>query len=197
MVFLVNTMYVFSITMAYDLGPASTTNDKIDFEEALYFRPFARFSAYGVGCLAGWLYFEFKNQEKYEFQGTLVNKVMRLFEFSGAAAWASILLGIFLINFFLWIVTPYYHDYYEKDYWPTWVAALYNATCRPMFVLGLALIIFPTFVNRGRGIKALLGSDTFSVTAKLTFGVYLVHDLVIFLPIFGEGETDHDGAGCQ
>ena len=104
--------------------------------------------------------------------------------------WASILLGIFLVNFFLWIVTPYYHEYFEKDYWPTWVAALYNSTCRPMFVLGLALIIFPTFVKRGRGIKALLGSDTFAITAKLTFGVYLVRDLVIFLPIFGEG-ADH------
>ena len=115
---------------------------------------------------------------------------MRLFDFSGLVAWTSILIGFGLVNFFMWIITPYYHEYYQQYYWPTWIAALYNAFSRPLFVLGLSLIIFPTFVGRGRCIKAFLSADFFSVTAKLVFGVYLVHDLVIFLPIFGDG-ADH------
>jgi len=53
-------------------------------------------------------------------------------------------------------------------------------TARPFFVVGVGLIIVPTFVGRLRVIKAFLGAETFEVLARLNYMVYMVHCLVLF-----------------
>lgn len=56
---------------------------------------------------------------------------------------------------------------------------LYNTFSRPVFVLGVGLIIAPCFVGRLRVIRGFLGAELFAFLAKLTYVGYLIHCLVI------------------
>ena len=53
----------------------------------------------------------------------------------------------------------------------------WNMFSRGLFIVGLALVLMPTFTGKLRGMLVFLGSDFWSPLSRLTFCVYLLHPL--------------------
>ena len=64
--------------------------------------------------------------------------------------------------------------------WPVDTRVFWNMFSRALFIIGLMLVLMPTFTGKLRGISALLGSHFWTPLARLTFSTYLIHYLIIF-----------------
>lgn len=174
--FLTNFIWNMAITAKYDFGIFVTIADKADYMHWMYLKPWTRFSAYGVGALFGWAYFEYKTRQKNpQFNQSVWTKMFMSYKISTLVAYVSFLVGIFLTTFLVFIQYSFYKNHLEYNNWDKFPAMMYNAFSRAGFVLGLTLIILPTFEGRLPWIKTFLGSDFMCVLGRLTFGVYLMH----------------------
>ncbi|CAM9306129.1 unnamed protein product [Chrysoparadoxa australica] len=65
--------------------------------------------------------------------------------------------------------------------WNVWQRTLYNAGTRPVWCLGLSLLCFVCLNNQGGLIQQFLAHRAWVPLARLSFGAYLLHPLVINL----------------
>ena len=54
------------LTAVHNLGIIITMDNSADFFDLIYMKPWSRFAAYGVGALLGFLYYEYKQNQKAE-----------------------------------------------------------------------------------------------------------------------------------
>ena len=142
----------------------------------LYLKPWPRFAVYGIGGLFGWAYFEYMSKDKYpQFQKSIWNKMFLSYRISGVLSYVSFFVGLFLTTFLVFIQHSFYKNEIAYNNWDKFPCMLFNAFARSGFILGLLLIILPTFENRLTWIKTLLGSDFMCVMGRLTYGVYLMN----------------------
>ena len=82
------------------------------------------------------------------------------------------------------------YDENENGEWPMGVRIFWNMFSRAFFILGLALVLLPTFTGKLRGISAFLGSTFWTPLARLTFSTYLIHIPVMYWNL-GSQRTAH------
>ena len=163
------------ITHKYDLGIQITFDNQSDFYNLVYMRPWNRFAPYGVGGIIGFMYFEYKKDQKYEreghsdYQPGLATKIFQAPKNNHFVTYGSLLAGLFLTTFFVFIMYDFFRHQLWINPWSTTANMLFNAFSRAFFVIGLALIIYPTFTNRLTWIKSFLSSDFMCVVGRLTF----------------------------
>ena len=58
---------------------------------------------------------------------------------------------------------------------------MYSVLDRGIFIAGLCLIVMPMFVKRLSWLTAILGNGVFAAMAKVTYSVYLIHVVIIFV----------------
>ena len=124
------------------------------------------------------MHFEYKYQDKYpEMSGSFGARYMNAVRDGRYLPTILFLLGAFICQFLIWIrlTVP---DMFERA-WPVALAALYNGFSMGVFVIGLILLMQPFFAGRLEPIRPLLGGTIYQPLAKLTFGTYLLHMLVI------------------
>ena len=80
-----------------------------------------------------------------------------------------------MTTFLVFIQYDFYRYELAINPWPKFANMMFNSFSRPLFCLGLTLIVLPTFSNRLTWIKSLLSSDAMCVLGRITFGVYLMH----------------------
>jgi hypothetical protein len=169
----------FFINSHYGFGPVNTGRTDVNQFDIIYIKPWCRFNPYGVGALFGWLYFEFKNQNKYNFE-TPFNKLMGFLSRSSLLSWIFFFIGVSIFTFLYFIMSPFYGGACEKKVcWSMFMASLYAAGARGLFVFGLALVIFPTFVGKLTFLRGFLSADLFTVLARLNYCGYIWHGVVM------------------
>ena len=169
------------------IGNVSITlqSDKIDnVGNIMYTKPWSRMGAYFVGALFGISYFELVKCDKYpELVGSFFNKCYRSLKESKLISLLSFVVGVGLTALYVFPYANFYRSCENKpgviNCWSPFYSFLYNLTSRPFFVLGVGLIISPTFVGRLRVVRGFLTADFFVVLARLNYMVYMVHCLVI------------------
>lgn len=162
-------------------------SDNIDALNLMYNKPWARMGAYFVGAIFGLSYFELANKEKYgELSNTFFNGCYNYLKSSRISSAIMALCGVGLTAIYVFPLRSFYLDCgasgtgKEANCWPLFPSFLYNLTARPFFVLGIGLVLAPTFVGRLRLVKYVLSAEPFVVLARLNYMVYLIHCLVIF-----------------
>eukprot|EP00611_Tribonema_gayanum_P001510 TRINITY_DN1110_c1_g1_i2.p1 TRINITY_DN1110_c1_g1~~TRINITY_DN1110_c1_g1_i2.p1 ORF type:complete len:767 (-),score=284.50 TRINITY_DN1110_c1_g1_i2:1197-3497(-) len=65
--------------------------------------------------------------------------------------------------------------------WPIWQRSAYNALTRPLWCLGLVMLCLPCFLNQGGLIQQMLSHRGWVPFARLSFGAYLLHPIIINL----------------
>jgi peptidoglycan/LPS O-acetylase OafA/YrhL len=164
------------VTAHFNFGIMLTFSDKEDMFHWLYMKPWARFSSYGVGAIFGLAYFEYTAKDKLQqFRLSIWAKIFDSYKNSAFVSCFSSLVGIFMTSFIVFIQYSFYKGELKTNTWPTAASMFYNAFARTGFVVGLTLIILPTFVKRFSWIKSFLGSDFMCVLGRLTYAVYLMH----------------------
>jgi hypothetical protein len=72
-------------------------------------------------------------------------------------------------------------NYFMMNYtWGKFPDSLFLIAVRPIFVIGLGLIILPVIVGKGNVLRNVLGCGIFNVFAKLTFNIYMFHEMFVF-----------------
>ncbi|KAG8173932.1 hypothetical protein JTE90_006022 [Oedothorax gibbosus] len=129
-----------------------------EFEEPIYTAPLSHVLSYGIGMLLG--YFMAKNKEvKFSKLHVVVGWVVSL----------ALTVGVQWISF-VW------RDGREAD--PIW-GAVYGATHRTAFSLGLSWIILACTYGYGGALARILCWRGFTVLSKLGYFGYLIHYIVI------------------
>ena len=89
--------------------------------DKFYYKPYIRASAYLMGCLTGFLYYEWKNENEtiLRIVNTIKNSIVIRVLFY--------VIGITLVEGAIWIITPYQTG--ESD-WSNVAQAFYNSLNR-------------------------------------------------------------------
>jgi len=173
------------------IGNLSIINQSTKIHNAndlIYNKPWSRMGAYFVGAIFGLSYFELVNKNKYgELTNSTFNKLYDILRNSVYISVGVCAVGIGLTALFVFPNNHFYThcntnptESANGDCWGRFPSFLYNFFSRPFFVLGVGLIIAPTFVGRLRAIKGFLGAQGFVVLARLNYMVYMIHCLVLF-----------------
>jgi hypothetical protein len=171
-----------TLTLIYDVAIFWGGNEKhFDSANMMYGKPWSRMGPYFVGAIAGFGFFEYKLKEKYP---ELCNTMMVKFQKKVASSTLPFLLfpiGVALTALYVFPLRPFFIDWGQAgNWWPKVYPFLYNSTVRVFFVVGVYLVLLPTFFGRFWFVKSFLESEIFSVLARLNYMVYLIHILVIF-----------------
>ncbi len=147
----------------------SRVND--DFYGLYYDKPYCRAPAYIVGLMLGLLYYDSRNEP-----GPALAKI------NSAISDNIVVRGIMyvagLAGLFGLIQTMYYLNKFSKDLSRT-QDMIYLLFSRPLFVVCLVLVMWPSMLGKGRVQKFLLGSHPAYVIGKLTYGIYMYHQLIM------------------
>ena len=182
---LLNIVYCIAITYAQDvnISPILETDANYfiinKYTDYLYVRPWARIGAYMVGLLFGFMYFEFRNRDryqqlKYSFGARFFSRVDRAHGFRRV---------LFFLGFALTFVIVFsQHDAYKcmGKCWNTSQNAFYNGLSRVLFVLGMALATSGALVGHNSFLQTLLGGDVWEVFSRLNYSVYMIHMYVFY-----------------
>jgi hypothetical protein len=173
---LVTCLIPFTLAMIYDLPPGIVvTNIDDSSMDMVYTKPWCRFSPYGVGAMFGLMFYEMRNAEK--LGNTFSSWIFYILGRSTLASWISLLSGVGLLTFLVFIRTP--NNFLGVSNWGTFLNSLYVGFSRALYTIGLSLILLPMFSNQCKGIAKFLGAEIFAVLAKITFMAYLFHIFIV------------------
>ena len=124
--------------------------------------------------LFAWIYVSYKFKEKHEVANfskittqLISNKPLRYSVYTvGASLTTSAVFLQHLIDYYCNSVKIYQN-------------VLFIVLSRPIFILGLFLVILPLMLGRGKQLSGFLGAPFMAPLSKLTYGVYMYH--IIFL----------------
>mmetsp|Transcript_23190 Transcript_23190/g.25732 ORF Transcript_23190/g.25732 Transcript_23190/m.25732 type:complete len:519 (+) Transcript_23190:580-2136(+) len=179
---LFNVVFNMAMTAKHNLAINQTFDNPADFMNIIYMKSWARFAPYGIGGILGFMYYEYKSDVKKEREDpsnivrpSLSTKIFRCSKSSHLVTYGCLLVGLSITSFLVFIQIDFYRKKLMTDPWNKFSNMLFNGFSRGLFVVGVTLIILPTFQNRLSWIKYLLSSDFMCVLGRLTFSVYLLH----------------------
>ncbi len=160
--------YKYNFSLSY-----SHSANEADQEIVYYIKPYCRVIPYIQGVFLYFLYEDGKQET-----GTIP-----AFQWVQKSVHDSRALRIFLYVFGgVALLLPVYSFYFIDRYPELWGKAFgifQMLSCRPVFILGLSLLILPVLVGRGKQLLAFLGHPSMNVLGKLTYGTYMLHIPVI------------------
>lgn len=137
-----------------------------------YIKPYCRIIPFLIGVFSAWMYLSYR---KNKAEKSLFNNINKWIISSALLRFAMYLTGSAII------LCCVYHqfDYYTFNHKTTPLQnALYIIIARPAIVFGILLVIYPSFLGKGRVMQILLGNELFGFLSKLTFGAYLFNEIV-------------------
>jgi len=147
-------------------------NTKYDTSTTVYDKPYCRATAYYLGIILFILYNEGNNDGRglcVKIKEAVYNRMsVRYLMYSMGVV---ILFGVYY--------SFYYLDAYPND-WSNAFGSAQMVISRPLFVIGLGLVIYPVIIGRGKNLLAILGHYIFNPLSKLTYGVYIIHLAICF-----------------
>lgn len=129
-----------------------------------YSKPYCRIPAYLVGLAFGFLNQRWVSDENHRpIPSTFAGA------FYLSAAGVALLACVFV---------PL-SDYRDAESWPPWANGLFLTFSRPVWATGLGVITTACALGRLPRLHAFLASPMWTPFARLTFGAYLMHPVVI------------------
>uniref|UniRef100_A0A3Q0KKR7 NRF domain-containing protein n=1 Tax=Schistosoma mansoni TaxID=6183 RepID=A0A3Q0KKR7_SCHMA len=159
----------FGISYANDYLPGPLSLSSFT---TIYLKPYTRWSTYAIGLLLGWFLEKHINILK-----NVNSKTKVLIGLIGAC-----LSSIFCVS----TVYGLYGLLSGKvEPFTTFGAATYTAFHRPIFILGIAIVVSMCALGCGGPIQWILTLSVFRVPSRLTYTAYLVHPIVILFIALG------------
>ncbi len=150
----------------------------------IYVKPYCRVGAYAVGAMFGLIFYTHKHDQKTgEIYDPLAFRLSKLVDIR-PIRYFIYALGLFLINYLIFIQCEAYHDYFEsiesgssdpQDYWAQDERNAFYSLSRTGYATGIGLILLPILMGHNKIACAFLGHAVFTPLARLSFCVYLIH----------------------
>ncbi len=181
------------VASAKDIS-SSVNRYNVAYSDYYYPMPYSRIQPYLIGILCAYWYIDSKRNNKVESGGSFVEvKTLsrRFAEFLGKTLWARLVCYVAgAAGCFGLIHAQYWINKYVKDY-PRWVDLLYLVGGRSAFVIAVFLLCLPALVGKGRLLKALLANNMMGILSKLTYGVYMMHQVALEYYIVSQHVSSH------
>ncbi|OMJ95593.1 hypothetical protein SteCoe_1019 [Stentor coeruleus] len=145
------------------------------FMDDLYMKPYNRVAPYFIGLLTGFIYYSYKKKKAGEEFDSLAAAIAETVNNSRIVRFIMYGLGLFLINFFMFILYDAYDSY---DSWSNSQNAAYFAFQKAAWGLALTLFFLPIFLGHMTFLRSFMQSNWWMPAAKLVFAVYLFHLVV-------------------
>ncbi|KAF5403364.1 Nose resistant to fluoxetine protein 6 [Paragonimus heterotremus] len=140
--------------------------------DTIYIKPYTRWSTYALGLILGWIIHRgYRLPQRVSFQKKLIFTLMGL----SLASVCCISTVYGLADLFS----------QKVPMWSTGVSALYTAVHRPIFIVGVGIVTYLCANQYASPIRSFLSWSTFRPFARLTYGAYLVHPIVIMFLALG------------
>jgi peptidoglycan/LPS O-acetylase OafA/YrhL len=153
------------------------------FMNDYYYKPYTRIAPYCIGLLAGFIYHAYKKNKLGEEFDPLASWFADVINKSQAVRFVLYALGLFFINFFMFIQ---YNAYQPGDEWSRSGNAAFAAFNKLGYSLGLTFIILPMTMGHLSWARVFFESNWWGPPSKLVFGVYLMHMVVGQVYLFSQ-----------
>jgi len=164
----------------YDLSVSYFYPAKGELFEDYYVRPYCRINAYLLGIVMAWAYLSWKRPEDKDSK---VNMYIRKWVDSKLAVYSLMALGIAIT--YGCVALQYVFNHYWEDI-RTWHNVVYIIISRPIFVVGVLLAVYPAILGKEPIMYKILGAPFWNPLAKLTYGAYMFHVILVISEKSGE-----------
>ncbi len=145
-----------------------------DYNRFYYVAPWARCPTYIIGILAGYLYVQYKSGKTPE--GNFLRRIA--VSFKSSSLLRAVFYAVGLVGMFITIHAVYWITKYSATMAQTY-DIVYVIFSRTVFVVFMVVLVLPQILGAGSWLKSLLANRAMAVVAKLTYGQYLLHVLII------------------
>ena len=156
-----------------------------DYLTKFYYKPYCRIVPYLLGILYQFIYQDAKKTNK-ESKNAFFYALEQFIVKKDWAKYIFYFLGLGIIYVTIHII--YFFDNYEG--WSQGLATLYEISSRPMFILGLMIIMYPPITGHGPALVDCLGHPMLCSLGRITYGTYLINPLLIYF-MMGYSVTGH------
>jgi len=156
--------------LQYDSGVYAFGQSYKDYSYSVYSKPYSRIPAYFVGIVTAWIL------EKMEKSGITRESRPHTPRANMMASLAA-LVAAAVILFIIFVPSTAYGKH--ADEWSSTASAAYVTLSRPMFATGWAIITLLCYYDYVPLWNGFLSHRCWTPLARLTYGAYLVHPLVI------------------
>lgn len=165
----------------YGFGPMNANKENPSYTDTVYSKPYGRIGPYLIGAIVGLAYFEMKSHDKFpELKQSAANAYFAKMRNSLGFCIFQTLIGFGLMFLFIIPLRQFMKDCsMNVNCWSMGTSILFSMFNKTGFMVGMCMVIMPTFVDRFKVISYILGSEFFAVTARLTYCVYMFHIFVI------------------
>jgi len=157
------------LVVAHDLGPYALDYHYADYSYWAYSKPYTRIPAYFVGIVAAWILLAMEKNGITRERGWL----------GPIGATVMWFLAIGLTTFI--VLIPANDSGFHKNSWGKTASTLYFVLSRPVWAICWAILTFLCYYGHAPITNGLLSHRFWTPFARLTYGAYLCHPLVIKL----------------
>ena len=146
-----------------------------------YTKPYCRVGAYAIGLFCGMIVFSYRHfKAKGEIFDIVAYKVGYWLTEYRAIRYTGFLLGLFFINFCIFIQYTAYEDV-DNNFkaWSRTEQAWFMSLDRIFVCTGLLFILLPACLGRFTMIIDFCGASFWTPLARLTFSCYLIHMVIL------------------
>ncbi len=138
-----------------------------------YVKPYCRLVTYFMGVLLYFIYEEGKNP------ATPFHSIVAFQSFVRDTPWFR--YPFYVVGAFLTWLTVYSFYYIDKQpkTWGVTFGVLHLMFSRPVFILGLCMVLYPVLIGKGKVLLAVIGHHVCNFFGKLNYGIYMWHIPVI------------------
>lgn len=163
-----NAAYTVWLSFTYDIY-ASLEKHNTAYDQYYYERMYTRGGPYMIGMLCAFLYYEHKSgngEFSTKLFGCIKNNV-----FFRVLLYAIGLIGMILIIQAMYLLNKFSYDISRL------LDLIYLVLNRDAFVFFLFVFLLPVFSGKGRVVRKLFGNKIFFTLGKLSYGIYMLHQL--------------------
>ena len=148
-----------------------------DYYDFYYYLPQTRICPFLIGLVFGFAYLAHVQDD----EENLFKKISGMVQESTFLKYVIYAVGF---NLAFWMIFLNYFEVNHPDAWGRAAEGVYLICARPLFVIGVALLVYPSLINNSRIFVYILGNSFSNVIAKLAFCAYFVHEMIIELKTF-------------
>ena len=167
----------------FDLNPATIApSNGSEYYDFYYTKPYNRVAPYVLGIACGFIVHTYRkyqdSREVYDRFALLIAKAQEIWY----VRFITFFLGVSLINILVFSQYDLYKHPGSKsqyDYWSNNSKYAFIALERTVYGLGISMIFLPMLLGYFKPITAFLSLYPWSILARFSFAIYLVHFSII------------------
>ena len=171
----------------YNLNPSTlATENADDYNDYYYRKPYCRIAPYALGIACGFILYTYRRYQNTQVIYDKFSLTIAKLQENWYVRASTFLCGLILVNVMIFVLYDTYKypgERYEYNSWSHAQNYAYIAMERTVFGLGLSCMFLPMLLGHFRPLTRFLSLYPWSVLARFTFVIYMIHDYIILIII--------------